>query len=60
MYYDYIIFKFIAAVYICINNKNTVGYEHSFSDLNQNLLKYYEITKETLNGKLSRVTLKKH
>ena len=48
LYYDYIVFKFIPSIYILINNKNTIGYEHAFRDINEYIIKYKSKIKEEL------------
>ena len=51
MYYDIIIFKFIPAIYILINNKTKVGYTHIFKDLNEYIKNYENEIKNKLNWK---------
>lgn len=48
LYYDYIIYKFISAVFIIMNNKTQIGYNHVFSHLNENIKAYQKLTKEPL------------
>ena len=51
MYYDIIIFKFIPAIYILINNKTKVGYTHIFKDLYEYINNYEKEIKNKLNWK---------
>lgn len=51
MYYDIIIFKFMPAIYILINNRTKVGYTHIFKDLYEYIKNYEKEIKYKLNWK---------
>ena len=46
LYYDIIIFKFIPGIFILINNKTQLGYEHAFRYIKENMDKYANLNKE--------------
>ena len=48
LYYDCIIFKFIPAVFIIMNNKTKIGYNNVFSHLKENIKAYQKLTKKPL------------
>ena len=48
LYYDYLTFKFIPAIFILINNKTQIGYQHAFQDIKEYFLNYKNNTKENL------------
>ncbi len=48
LYYDYLTFKFIPAIFILNNNKTQIGYQHAFQDIKEYFLNYKNNTKENL------------